>query len=200
MKERPENLRTEYSALTSYYETVITFRFTTVGFFLAATGLIVQSGMTYDKTILLLVLTLGAWIVEIRNRTIFSAILDRATQIEEDWDFQGGDQFTPLFRRMIRIGLWKKIKKKKQKSKDPRPMISKFPWSKIKFFVLSLPCPEEVLTHSLWLDLIYGGVLLFTIRKTWQLHVCWVATRKVSLTKCQTVWKLLSIFLIFELF
>lgn len=156
--QRADNLRTEYSALVAYYSSLITFRFTTVGFFLAAAALIVQV-LGKGTALLLLLLTVGAWVIELRNRAIFRALLDRAVQIEEDWQHQGRDQFSPLFRRMVRIGLSDELR-------ASSPEIPKFLPDKVKIFCWEWRPSENWVSHSFGLDLIYGAVLVFALAKT----------------------------------
>ena len=160
METNFDNLRTEYSALANYYGTVITFRFTTVGFFLAAAALIINSHMTIGTAFLLFVFSIGAWIIELRNRAIFRALLDRAIEIEQEWGFKDDYQFKPFFRRMIRISIWEEIRQKT--GKDP---CEKFAPDKVKVFIWELCPPYKLITHSFGLDLIYGVVFLFSFVK-----------------------------------
>lgn len=74
--DRGEFLRTEYVALSQYFGTVIIFRFTTVSFFIAAVALVL--GLTKPEThhyLLLLALSLGIWIVELRNRALSDGVV-----------------------------------------------------------------------------------------------------------------------------
>lgn len=52
-KPDSEEVRTKYTALSSSNTTVATFRFTVLGFYLAAAGLIVESGPFPEKTLFL---------------------------------------------------------------------------------------------------------------------------------------------------
>jgi hypothetical protein len=64
--DRGEFLRTEYTVLSQYFGTVITFRFTTASFFLAAVALVLQiEDLEWHHYLLLLMLSLGIWIVEL---------------------------------------------------------------------------------------------------------------------------------------
>ena len=102
-KEIAENLRTEYSALSSYFATVITFRFTTLGFYLASIGLIVGDTFSDAKALLLIVLSVILWVVEWRNRTLFANLGQRAMQIErEHWGYRGERAYDPLFSHMFK--------------------------------------------------------------------------------------------------
>jgi hypothetical protein len=58
-------------ALSAYFGTVTTFRFTTASFFLAAVALVLRiEDLERHHYLLLLMLSLGAWIVELRNRSL----------------------------------------------------------------------------------------------------------------------------------
>lgn len=48
-KPDPADVRTEYAALSSYHNVVVTFRFTLLGFYLAASGFIVSGTPTRAK-------------------------------------------------------------------------------------------------------------------------------------------------------
>ena len=102
--EHNASVRTEYSALTSYFGRVISFRFTTLGFFLTAVALVVRSGPASRSTSLLLLgLAVGLWIVELRNRTVFRCLGNRAIEIELlEWNRHDPRQGRPLFCRMFR--------------------------------------------------------------------------------------------------
>ena len=85
----PENLRAEYSALSAYFNTVVTFRFTTLGFYLAAVALICGGeAPSRSRAFVLLVITVSLYLVELRNRTLYKNLSDRAMQIErEGWGY-----------------------------------------------------------------------------------------------------------------
>ena len=51
---KPDDVRAEYSALSSYFNTVVSFRFTTLGLYLAAVGFIVSGTVSKEKAALLL--------------------------------------------------------------------------------------------------------------------------------------------------
>lgn len=78
-----ESLRGEYQALVSYFGTVITFRFTTASFYIAAIGLIFSANNIQSSTYLLVAfVTIAVWILELRNRAIFRRLIARGTEIE----------------------------------------------------------------------------------------------------------------------
>lgn len=97
-KPDPEDIRTEYTALSSYFTTVITFRFTLLGFYLAATGLIVGGGLSREKAGLLLGLSIALWLLELRNRSLFNNLAERGMQIEREyWGYRGKKAYDPFY-------------------------------------------------------------------------------------------------------
>ena len=101
--EHHASVREEYSALTSYFGRVISFRFTTLGFFLTAVALVVRFGPASRATaILILGLGVGLWIVELRTRTIFRCLGNRGAEIELlEWRRRDTEQGAPLYCRMF---------------------------------------------------------------------------------------------------
>jgi len=92
-----EFLKTEYSALAEYFGKVITFRFTTAAFFIVAVAFVVgRATPGPSEHALLFAMSLGIWIVELRNRGIFETLLHRGWQIERLWANSWGGQL-PLF-------------------------------------------------------------------------------------------------------
>jgi hypothetical protein len=158
MEEQASWRRTEYEALAAYYGTVVTYRFTTASFFLAAVAIVLGLADPGDQHYwLLTALTVGIWIVEIRNRGIFAKLLDRAYELEGDWaDHRGGD--LPLFthltaRRAARLRSWA-IPATSQRLDEVRA--SGLP-----------PFRSNLVSHTLGLDLVYGSVLAFCLWNLW---------------------------------
>ena len=149
----PDDIRTEYTALSTYFGTVINFRFTTLGFFLAAVGLIVSADvLTRAHALLLLIVASGAWIIELRNRSIFRELADRGIEIERKvWGYRGADIYKPLFSRML-----------KTKPCPPvRATEVKPPTSRTKLFFWEFN--SKLLSHTLGIDLIFLGVIAFAL-------------------------------------
>jgi len=151
-----DDIRAEYAALSAYFGTVINFRFTTLGFFLAAVGLIVSADApSRAHALLLLLVALGAWIVEMRNRSIFRELADRGIEIEREvWGYQGKDAYKPFYSRML-----------KTEPSGSSPAV-KPPISKTKLFFWEFGAKH--LSHTLGIDLIFLAVHAFAI---WQLAV-----------------------------
>ena len=152
----PENLRAEYSALSAYFNTVVTFRFTTLGFYLAAVALICGSQTpSRSKAFVLFVITVSLYLVELRNRTLYKNLSDRGMQIErESWGYKGAKSYEPFFSHMMRAA----PSPTNDLNKDwmPPPDYPK---------VLHFRLPFEV-THSIALNILFwsiGGYAIFLL-------------------------------------
>ena len=86
------DLRTEYSAICANLNQLASFRFTLVGFYVAAIGLIFSADTGTDKFFLLLWISLCFWILKLRNRGLHSNMTARGAQIERD--YSGGNYGT----------------------------------------------------------------------------------------------------------
>jgi len=79
-------LLTEYSSISSYFNQVINFRFTTFGFFIAVIGFLFSNEDVFkDETILgwiIVVLTVIVWLLELRNRSLSRSLTKRGKEIE----------------------------------------------------------------------------------------------------------------------
>ncbi|MBI5953305.1 MAG: hypothetical protein HY865_16745 [Chloroflexi bacterium] len=143
------NLRTEYSAICANLNQLASFRFTLVGFYVAAIGLISSGGLGNDKFILLLWVSLCFWILELRNRGLHSSMAERGSQIEREyWGYQGKRSYEPFISR------WSRIKPLVDKNAGEPPSRGKV---KILFFNVKLP-----VSHTLGLDLLFLGVMVYS--------------------------------------
>ncbi len=82
---KSENLRVKYNALEAYINTVVTFRFTTLGFYLAVVALILGGTPSFGKYLLLDFITIPLYIIELRNRFLKNDLGARAKLIENEW-------------------------------------------------------------------------------------------------------------------
>lgn len=100
----PENLRAEYAALIEFHNSIVTHRFTLLGFFLATVGLIAKSSTGPLEACLILVLTFALYTIERRNRVLYEVMSKRAMEIEQNyWGLNRGDdkdKRVPLFHRL----------------------------------------------------------------------------------------------------
>jgi hypothetical protein len=98
MKEETENLRTEYTALTSYSTTVVNFRFTVLGLYLAAVGIILGGKQpTWEIYFLLCLITICVFMIELRNQSLLKNISNRGMQIEHKYWGYSSDDLSRLY-------------------------------------------------------------------------------------------------------
>jgi hypothetical protein len=137
--DRDEFLRTEYKALVEYFGKIITFRFTTVSFFLAAVAFVLgRANPEWHHYLLLLAFSLGVWIVELRNRSLSGNLVCRAKEIELRW----ANNEKPFFTHMIPPkGVW-------------YPDRAQMLW----FLLPSM----RFITHTVGLDVVYLSVIAYS--------------------------------------
>ena len=140
---QPEDLRTEYSVIGSYTNALTSARFQTVAIYLAAIGLIVSRGKPDRLTAaLILAISLGLWILDLRNRDVLWRLGERGIWIEcKLWDYpidrdskKGGRGFFLDGRVPARF---------RTLTSDPVPN----------------PFPRWFLTHAFGIDLVFLGVI-----------------------------------------
>ena len=86
--ETPEELRAEYGVIGTYTTAMTSARFQTVAIYLAALGLILSRGGSPSQltSLLILVVSIGLWLLDLRNRDVLFEVGERGTSIEEhDW-------------------------------------------------------------------------------------------------------------------
>jgi hypothetical protein len=89
--EIAEDLRVEYVALSHYYSTLIGFRLTLLGFYLAAIALILSNTwpISFPRVVLALLLTISLYLFELRTRTLFHHLAKRGMEIEQhNWKYK----------------------------------------------------------------------------------------------------------------
>jgi hypothetical protein len=144
-----ENLRTEYSAICANLNQLASFRFTLVGFYVAAIGLISSGGLGNDKFFLLLWVSLCFWILELRNRGLHSNMAERGAQIERKyWGYQGKRAYEAFISR------WSRIEPSDDKSAGDPPARDE-----VRVFRFSVRLP---VSHTLGLDLLFIGVMVYS--------------------------------------
>ena len=152
----PDNVREEYKALIAYHNSVVTYRFTLLGFFAAVVAFIAKQGMDIPQALLLLFLTIGLYIVERRNRVLYTQMSKRAMEIEEKhWRFNRStinDSTVPLFCR-FRLDELSQEEKNKLPNKLKKELESMGRWS-IRRLTAS---------HTVGLDIFYLSVMLYAI-------------------------------------
>ena len=144
------NLRTEYSAICANLNQLASFRFTLVGFYVAAIGLIFSADTGTDKFFLLLWISLCFWILELRNRGLHSNMTARGAQIERDyWGYKGKRAYEPFISR------WSRIEPRGDKNAGEPPARDEV---RFLFFDVRLP-----VSHTLGLDLLFLGVMIYSV-------------------------------------
>jgi hypothetical protein len=100
----PADIRTEYTALADYQRSVDTFRFTTLGFYLAAVGLVAGNADNRAGGALLFGITIALALLEVRNRSLLRTINIRGLQIERElWGRTGARAYEGFFSGRHRI-------------------------------------------------------------------------------------------------
>ncbi|MEP6642372.1 MAG: hypothetical protein ABJB93_10750 [Gaiellales bacterium] len=126
-----------YPALTSHMGTVVGFRFQTLGFFLVALGFIVNRN-DRSVAILVLILAAGLWIVELKTRVLLDALGEEGRSMERDL---GGGAFTAQYPETLGPDAYRHVEVGAG-------------WR--------VPFPFQ-LRHTLGLDLVYVGVILWAL-------------------------------------
>jgi len=162
LKPDPQDIRIEYSALISYHNSIITHRFTLLGLFLAAVGIIIKDGVSPQDALFILALTIALYIVELRNRVLYTRMSKRAMEIEKiHWgliQYNRDENISelPLFCRFRYNEL--KDELKKEPSVDLKNELEAKPKFWNKWEVCLLPA-----SHSLGLDLLYCSVAFYAV-------------------------------------
>lgn len=148
----PDNLRTEYSALSAFHTSVIQFRFTLIGFYIAAVGLIVSQSNGTKNAPLLLGISIALWLLEFRNRSLMYNLSDRAMQIErQGWGYKGKAAYDPFYCHMM-----KARPSKEDDPEAPDPPSLDYP----KFWTWKVKVP---VTHTQGFDLLYCFVSIYAL-------------------------------------
>jgi hypothetical protein len=139
---------------------VVTFRFTVLGFYLAAIGLIVSRDSSQSAAALLVGITLAVWIIDLRNRSLLANICSRGIEIErEEWGLRGQRAYAGFFSRMM------KIEPKSDPQAPKRPDVDP---SRVFGITLPIRIPFTqkrigVISHTLALNILYLSVLSYCI-------------------------------------
>jgi len=161
LTDEPENLRVKYSTLLAYINTVVTFRFTTLGFFLAGVALILGGTPSLGKYLLLTLITFSLYIIELRNRFLKNDLEVPAKLIEKEWGYvvNPNEDYKAAYTTCFNIVLPVKFFKSKNDitDNDIRENDNKEIWG-ILFGIIFL---KPKITHSIAFDILYISVLVF---------------------------------------
>ena len=149
-----KNVQTEYEAICANLNQLASFRFTLIGFYVAAMGLMSSASPDRDKFILMLWISMCFWILELRNRGLHTNMSDRGMQIERDyWGYRGKRAYEPF------ISHWRKEKPVNDTEADEPSKLNK---DSVKLFVWKAELPSFV-SHSLGLDLLFSGAIIYSV-------------------------------------
>jgi hypothetical protein len=145
---------TEYKAICANLNQLASFRFTLIGFYVAAIGLIVAANPGKDKFALMLWISLCFWILELRNRGLHTNMSERGMQIEREyWGYNNKRVYEPF------ISHWSK----KPPALDSKTHDVPEPANEIvKFFFWKIPLSDRI-SHSLGLDFLFLGVIVYSV-------------------------------------
>ncbi len=143
-----DNLRTEYTSISQFFNTVVTFRFTTLSLYLAAVGFIFSGSLSDEKYILLIGISVPLWLIELRNRSLYKELAGRGMQIEREyWGYKGPRAYESFYSRIMRI------KPQDSEAPDPPPPANTVLWNReIRINV----------SHTKAFDLLYLFIIAFS--------------------------------------
>jgi len=108
-KELAQNLRTEYTAVEAYHRSLVHYRFITVAAyfagasFIAGPALEARLGVAIWACLFALLLTICAWMLELRTRTLYRKVALRGEQIEHEyWGYRGDNWYAALWSRQYK--------------------------------------------------------------------------------------------------
>jgi hypothetical protein len=153
-----KNIETEYKAICANLNQLGSFRFTLIGFYVAAMGLIASANPGKDRFALMLWTSLCFWILELRNRGLHTNMSERGMQIEREyWGYKGKRAYEPF------ICHWSK---ERPADDSEAYKILKPGKDSVKFLFWKITLPEFI-SHSLGLDLLFLGVMVYSIVRLW---------------------------------
>lgn len=164
-KVHAEDIRTEYTALLTYFNFLVNTRFIIAGLYITGNGFIVSTLAKGDilmffriaGSVLAIWMTLCIWILELRSRCLFKNLAMRGIEIEHDeWELKGHRWYSGFFSRQYKIPPNKDEDKTNVQDEKPPPdcpsliFLPKFP-----------PNVSKYITHRLGLDFLYAGGIIF---------------------------------------
>lgn len=165
-KHHPEDIRAEYSAITSYHTSLVTSRFTIAGLYVAAIGFIASAVLSNGATdfakifgsLFAIWLTICLWILELRSRCLYGNVAHRGIEIEHEyWGLKGQSWYRGFFSRQYKEPPSQDDQEKNKVPPQPAPDAPRLGWAR-------KPLPEAIskyVSHSMGLDLLYAGSAVF---------------------------------------
>jgi hypothetical protein len=153
LKNKRENIRTEYTAITSYHNKIVSFRFTLIGLYLAAVGFIMSGNLSLIKLLFLILISSALWIIELRNRSLLNNLCARGMRIEQDyWDYKNDHRFEPFFGHMNKRNLEKPKGLRNKPQFDPDPA---------RIFCTEIE--SRLISHSMAIDIMFLGIIIIIL-------------------------------------
>lgn len=182
---KPENLRAEYGVLASYITAMTGMRFQTIAIYLAAIGLIVSAGTPSSlSALLILVVSLGLWVLDLRNRDVLHRLGERGQMIERIWGH--------------RVELSSTDRKELPKEGGAGFFLDSVVPPRIRLLTLdarNIPKPISpwALTHAFGIDVVFLGVIgyaiaLLTDANDWPWLLVALAPLVVGIAFVTVVW------------
>jgi hypothetical protein len=157
MSERepsPESLRAEYGVVASYITAMTGMRFQTLAIYLAAVGLVSRENASSLTGLLILVVSVGLWVLDLRNRDVLHRLGERGEAIEEIWG--------------NRLALSREDPRWPPKEGGAGFFLDVVVPPRIRFLTLDStpipgPLPRWWLTHAFGIDVVFLGVIGYAI-------------------------------------
>ena len=156
----------EHRACVDYHTALVNSRFTIAGLYVAAMGFIAGAVFKEDMashfqaaaSFLACWLTVCLWILELRSRALFTNIAHRGIEIERNhWKLDGANAMSGFFSRQLKV---LPSPTSNHVTSPDRPSLGGWPRK---------PLPERLsryISHSVGLDLLYAGGLIFWLAST----------------------------------
>ena len=183
MNQNHDGLKAEYDAVVSYHTAIVQSRFTIAGLYSAAFA--VLSTLEFSTTASLLAklgvaasgiwITICVWILELRGRSLYTAIAARGIEIERHyWGVDGPNYYKGFFSLQYKRPPAEGESAERIPSVPPEPdpvFVSMF--FRLKPFRLSSPISLWI-TQSRGLDLLYfGGLSVWGVILAWRVWELW---------------------------
>lgn len=177
----PDEARAEHRACVDYHIALVNSRFTIVGLYVAAMGFI--AGAVFKEVIswdfraavslLACWLTACLWILELRSRALFTNVAHRGIDIERRyWKLDGEELMSGFFSRQHKLPAKTEeldSSAAPRRKKPDRPVLGWSPDAAIS------EKWSRFISHSMGLDLLYAGGLVFWACSTVISTIYWLA-------------------------
>ena len=175
-----DEARAEHRACVDYHTALVNSRFTIAGLYVAGMGFIAAAVFGPDITwdfraaisLLACWLSICLWILELRSRALFTNIAHRGIQIERNhWGLVGNSLMVGFFSRQHKLPEAFSISSPSDepRRRTPDPVTLAFRLGNPLSMRLS-----SLVSHSMGLDLLYTGGLVFWVLSTLVATAHWI--------------------------